>query len=323
LQGFETSDGDGYTYSLDISDFSLLRDRSRPSPTAFAGGNREGGFFIDVAKSIALQQDGNTLTFWCSPASPLSITFLLQFLLLSQRKTLVHAAAVSIGDRAFLFPAFGGVGKTALLGTLMRSGEVRLLGDDLVILSEDGYVEPYFRPFCLYPYHAAVFPEYFQGSRFVIAPASLPLRCARRLFCLAGGSRVFDSHVALGYMVVAPQVLFPEAQLERRAVRLEAVCLLERSQRCSSLKDYETTKPQIAQFLGNVMYHEWYENLRVLFAYNAHAQEAPWNYFARVGKIIESALKDVRTIRRLDIPASFGAAEAGAAITCYVRAELL
>jgi hypothetical protein len=55
-------------------------------------------------------------------------------------QTWVHASAVTGGGRTVLFPAWGGVGKTAVLLSLLETGHWRFLADDLAALDVAGTV---------------------------------------------------------------------------------------------------------------------------------------------------------------------------------------
>lgn len=90
------------------------------------------------------------------------INMLLQFIFVQHGITLVHAAAVvDEQDRVTLLPGPGGVGKTALLGSLVKHHGYRLLGDDIIGLREDGVCFSFPRSFVLKEYHRSVYPELF------------------------------------------------------------------------------------------------------------------------------------------------------------------
>ena len=52
-------------------------------------------------------------------------------------KTLVHSSTVEKDGKSFLFPAWGGVGKTSLMSYFLSAGW-NYLGDDIAVLSTDG-----------------------------------------------------------------------------------------------------------------------------------------------------------------------------------------
>ncbi len=73
--------------------------------------------------------------------------------LIEQGVLLMHAAGVTDGEHAYLFPAHGGTGKTTLSLRLARLG-YRLLGDDLVLVDpRSGMAYPFARPLHLFSYN--------------------------------------------------------------------------------------------------------------------------------------------------------------------------
>lgn len=77
------------------------------------------------------------------------------FKLLQRGVLFMHAAGVTYQDGAYLFPAFGGTGKTTLTLGLLGEG-MEVLGDDLVLVdTHTGTVRPYLRPLHLFAYNIA------------------------------------------------------------------------------------------------------------------------------------------------------------------------
>jgi hypothetical protein len=72
--------------------------------------------------------------------------------LLQQNVLFMHSAGVSDGTSGFVFPAYGGTGKTTLTLGLMAEG-MALLGDDLLLVDpESRTFPPYLRPLPIYSY---------------------------------------------------------------------------------------------------------------------------------------------------------------------------
>lgn len=120
------------------------------------------GSIIDVPDShVALQR---TSLGWCTYADrgDAMVVRLVQDLALRSGVTFIHAAGVvSPSGRATLFPGAGGVGKTAILGSLVKDHGWRLLGDDVIGLSRGAEAWAFPRPFVLKDYHRDVYPEVF------------------------------------------------------------------------------------------------------------------------------------------------------------------
>jgi hypothetical protein len=96
----------------------------------------------------------------------------------------MHGAGLERDGVAWLFPSWGGVGKTALVASLVRSHGWRMLGDDFVVVTGDGDCLGFPKPMVLYPYHREMFPEVFSSGRGPAAPASLNAALTRAAVAL-------------------------------------------------------------------------------------------------------------------------------------------
>ena len=109
------------------------------------------------SERVGFALDGDTLTVFASHGSGV-VMLGLELLLVRLGATLVHAAALLGADgRVLLLPGPGGVGKTTLVGELVRRGTHRLLGDDLVILDHSGRVRAFPRQLVLKEAHRREF----------------------------------------------------------------------------------------------------------------------------------------------------------------------
>ncbi len=84
---------------------------------------------------------------------------LLEYCLLLNKCTFLHSAGVEKDGVAYVFPSWGGVGKTASVARLVRENGYKLLGDDLVIMMQDGSIKPFPKKFVLYAYHKKLFKD--------------------------------------------------------------------------------------------------------------------------------------------------------------------
>ncbi len=96
---------------------------------------------------------GKTIEVYCDKLL-LPINLLVHLALQRKGYSLIHAAGFEINNRAFLLPAFGGIGKTTLVAGLLFSGG-KLYGDDLCIIGKNK-IYPYPIDFSVYPYHIQI-----------------------------------------------------------------------------------------------------------------------------------------------------------------------
>lgn len=95
------------------------------------------------------------------------VMMLLQYMLLRNKATFIHSAGVEKDGKAYVFPSWGGVGKTASVAKLIREDGYKLLGDDLVILKEDGSVLAFPKKFVLYAYHKNLFKDVMKDKKLI------------------------------------------------------------------------------------------------------------------------------------------------------------
>lgn len=89
------------------------------------------------------------------------LMIMLQIMLLKFGYSLIHAAAVANENGALLLPSWGGVGKTACVAKLVKTG-YKILGDDFNIINKNGEIYGLPKKFVLYFYHRDLFPEVFK-----------------------------------------------------------------------------------------------------------------------------------------------------------------
>lgn len=92
---------------------------------------------------------------------------ILEYALLENHATFIHSAGVTKDGNAYIFPSWGGVGKTASVAKLIREEGYQLLGDDLVILKSDGTIYAFPKKFVLYAYHRELFEDAMQSKKLV------------------------------------------------------------------------------------------------------------------------------------------------------------
>lgn len=120
-------------------------------------------YVFDKEKNIKIYfEDKNTCVLESNQEVNEWLTVMLQVMLLGEGYSFVHAAAVENNKgECILLPSWGGVGKTATVAKMLKSG-YKLLGDDLNILSDSGKIYGFPKKFVLYFYHKRLFPEVFE-----------------------------------------------------------------------------------------------------------------------------------------------------------------
>lgn len=106
----------------------------------------------------------NHITLTCYQECNEWLMVCVSYVLIYNNYTFLHAAAVERDGNAYILPSWGGVGKTASVVKLIREHDYRLLGDDLIIIGDNGDVYAFPKVFVLYAYHKNLFPETLSGK---------------------------------------------------------------------------------------------------------------------------------------------------------------
>lgn len=102
----------------------------------------------------------------CADYANFLVNLYIQLAIVKQGYTMTHAAAyqTSSGNINVLTGA-GGIGKTAVLGFAVSERGLRHLGDDIVLLGDNGECKAFPRQFVLKAYHQEVYSKVFQEKR--------------------------------------------------------------------------------------------------------------------------------------------------------------
>jgi hypothetical protein len=85
----------------------------------------------------------------------LPVNLIIQLALLKKGFSFVHCASFRVGEKSFILPAFGGVGKTSILSFFAEKGE-KIFGDDLCIIGNQ-MIYAYPQDMSIYDYHCKIF----------------------------------------------------------------------------------------------------------------------------------------------------------------------
>jgi len=129
--------------------------------------NRNTNQMFDKKYGALISKEKNGYRIICNQECNEWMMMILEYALLENKATLVHSAGVVKDGNAYVFPSWGGVGKTASVAKLIREEGYQLLGDDLVILTADGTIHAFPKKFVLYAYHRELFKDAMQDKKLV------------------------------------------------------------------------------------------------------------------------------------------------------------
>ncbi len=252
----------------------------------------------------------------------LVITPFVQLLLMEHGISLVHAAAVADeAGRVTLLAGAGGVGKTAILGHLVREHGYRLLGDDNVGLKEDGTCLSMPRSFVLKEYHRTVYPEVF--DRLGVGAESRGRKLAKSAVYgligvlganapFIGLSKVLLKHLGLldrvSHRLAAPpkfdflatvpvEEIFGSGCVAAEG-KLDRIVFLQRYEGADLVAE-SISEEDLAGRMNAIILHEWSDSMRMLFTLGAFAMVDLDAYFGRVSAFIRGAIcgKEAQILR--------------------------
>jgi hypothetical protein len=278
----------------------------------------KGEIVHEPKKQLAVEKNPNGFTIY-SDSPNFLINLYIQLILVSEGYTLIHSAGYCDGgDNATLLAGAGGVGKTALLGHIVKRFGYRHMGDDIVIVGKDDVCLSFPRAFVFKEYHRAVYPEVFRElkiprwstygiKRFAIENAPF-LGVTKRLLRRSGLYYAVAGSLNLApYLAAVPvERIFGKGSVASKG-KIDQIIFLERCSGNEFVLD-EMSSLAMSRRLFSIIHHEWSAVLEHLFVLGAMELVDLPEYFGRVSKIIEKVI-DKKTLLMLNIPHTAGPEE--------------
>ena len=266
--------------------------------------------YVDVAYRI----EKESVTMWTSDVTWYT-PYLLDILFVKQGMTFVHGAGVSVNSQyGELILAFGGIGKTCFIANAARKESVKILGDDLILVSENGELYSYPRPFCLYEYHKVLFPQYFDNHKVKYVHIEKDMYFRRGIRFLKKHLGINDKNV-YSFVPVSPVRLFEKNKVEIQPVKIDGVYVLRRNQSYNSVKiSKKLSDVEAANFALSVILHEWDIGLKIIL--NHHAQQFVnfEDYIKPRNEILNKAFRFANSISLVEIPEKMSATDVSIAL---------
>jgi hypothetical protein len=303
-EGFDGTDKPG-DLGITIRDFAELEQLpvAERLTDAFTLRDR---IFIDQVRRFGWREAPDQIEFWHDAGLRLSIPYLLQLGLTRSGRSFVHSAAVAYGSKSFVFPAFGGVGKTLLVSQLISKEGFRLLGDDLCVVTKDGLATSYARPFCLYEHHREALEPVFERFGVNHAWPNIMGRVVRRVLATANiqaGIQVPRNRyrgIKGDYVLVSPIKIYGVEKICTEALPIGAVVMLRRHPGLDRIRIEECSWEEVARFASNVTLHEWKAELPAMLAGSAvNGRTSPHE---ATSQVMRSAFRSAQKTLVLSLP---------------------
>lgn len=297
-------------YRLIIQDMKELDNRRDAVVVPECSYSYDDGTMRSEYINVGYQMKNNTTAIMWTADETWYAPYLLEILFEKQGLTFVHGASVSVDSKTGkLLLAFGGIGKTCFIANAAKKSRVKMLGDDLILVSKTGELYSYPRPFCLYEYHQVLFPQFFQNNKIKYQHVEKNMYFKRGIRKLKKILKIKDNNVYT-YIPVSPVRLFPKEKIQIEPVNLCDIFILRRNQNNSEITVHDMLSvDKAANFAIDVILHEWDIGLKVIL--NHHAQNfcSITDYITPRYNIIHKAFEHADKISCVDIPENMSATE--------------
>ncbi len=318
----EASDLPTSGYSIEIESYDKFNPKEAHDASIFHSlrGIKE-RLFIDEGTQFVLEIKPRGYKIYAG--SSFLINIFIQLLFVREGYTLIHAAAVADNKgRCLLFPGPGGVGKTAIIGNLVKNHNYKVLGDDLVLLKKSGECYSFPRSFVLKDYHKSTYPNLFSQMEFASNLNKVTSRLIQifiRNMPFLGLTKYIlkklnffnttvahipteKSHVG----TVSVKKIFGDQSVIDRA-QLEKIIFLERYNGLDF--NYTDLKhDSLINRMFSIINHEWVNSMRRIFSLGAMEIISLPEYYTNLNKIIEEGAKN-NEAKILQIPKNASAEE--------------
>ncbi|KAB7519441.1 hypothetical protein [Halosegnis rubeus] len=262
-------------------------------------------------REFAVEVSNGKFTAYTSDAGFL-INIYIQLILSEAGMSFIHAAGLAKDDTALLLAGGGGVGKTALASNLVQNSSYRWLGDDLIILGENGDSLSFPRSFVLKEYHQGVYPEYFEEHNLKRKSTTTKWQAKVVRFLYANAPFVGitesllqrlgvyqDAYSNIGRAINDRYVATPPMEdlfgddLITDSSQTGTVIFMERYEGME-FEFKEISADSMADRLAAVIHHEWVDYMREFFTLGSLELFEFTSYFENVLQIIASGLSSNR-----------------------------
>lgn len=317
LKGFnsDTQESD-IIQEMYIHDYDNL-DLSKEKPVIVVpdSSNYQDGLFVEMEIGLAYKIEKNELTLWVDESAWLSMPFLLHLLFKQREMMFVHGAGISLKSKGILMLGFGGIGKTSFISEAVKDEDVKVYGDDMLLINREGQLQSYARPFCLYEYHKVLFPNYFRKHKVVFKKYKIKGLIIQLIKKVLGMKLGKDSN----YVTVSPVDLFSSERIGEQVVPLAQIYIVSRYKNLDEVKVRSGIRVEEAtNFAVNVMMHEWYSLAKQTFNRLALENQSLSNYFRFYEEVANECFKKADEIQAIDIPEKLSAEEVSKALAKIV-----
>ena len=224
------------------------------------------------------------------------LNFLIELVLIQKKYTLVHAAATKYGEKCYLFPAFGGVGKTTAVAAMMFRGG-QLYGDDMVIIKNKKILN-YPMDFSIYPYHLNILKIKDKNIKYQFKKTKILNFITKKL-----DKKKYRINKLLTLMInsfktpvfnVSPRKIFGNNYLASDGQIDEIYYLLKKGDSSSEIITEKIDQYQLAEICTNILFQEWHQAMAILHIYSGLSEFSINSFFNKINEMFNETFKNYK-----------------------------
>ena len=217
------------------------------------------------------------------------LKFVVELILLNRDYSLIHSAAVQYNGKNYLFPAFGGIGKTTTVSAVVYSGG-KLFGDDMNIVNETEILSCPL-DFSVYFYHLDILKIKNKKIEY-------EFRKTKILDNIINFSKKYNSRIIKLLILilnsmkresfdVPPKKIFGENCIVEKG-QIDEIYYLYRVENNLSEITVEIIDPSdLAEMCTNILFQEWHESMSILYTYSGLSTFSLNSLFLKIKNIFE------------------------------------
>ena len=210
----------------------------------------------------------NPLIVYCDDFR-MPLNLIVELVLLNRGYSLIHSAAVRYNGKNYLFPAFGGVGKTTTVSAMVYNGG-KLFGDDMNIINEREILN-YPSDFSVYPYHLDILKIKDKRIKYKFKKTEILDNITNFLkkynFRVSKLLILIFNSMKKKCVNVPPKEIFGENCIAKKG-QIDEICYLYRVE--NDLPEITVERidaNNLAEICTNILFQEWHESMLILYTY--------------------------------------------------------
>ena len=221
------------------------------------------------------------------------LKFVVELILLNRDYSLIHSAAVQYNGKNYLFPAFGGIGKTTTVAAIVYSGG-KLFGDDMNIVNETEILSCPL-DFSVYSYHLDILKIKNKKIKYEFMKIKILYNIIYNItnYLKRYNSRIVKLLILILNSMknesidVPPKKIFGENCIVEKG-QIDEICYLYRVENnLTEITVERIDANELAEMCTNILLQEWHGSMSILYTYSGLSTFSLNSLFSKIKNIFE------------------------------------